>query len=59
LHGKWKQGYLGMILVGALNVGRIVVKEKLIYATGEEIGYFSLGSTIVLLIESPNMEWNI
>ena len=31
LHGKWKEGYLGMILVCALNVGRIVVKDKLSY----------------------------
>jgi phosphatidylserine decarboxylase len=35
LHGKWNQGYFGMILVGALNVGRIVVKEKLNFDIGE------------------------
>jgi len=34
LHGKWDQGYFGMILVGALNVGRIIVKDKLFYARG-------------------------
>jgi phosphatidylserine decarboxylase len=34
LHGKWELGYFGMILVGALNVGRIVVKDKLKYEVG-------------------------
>ena len=34
LHGKWKEGYLGIILVGALNVGRIVVNEKMNYYKG-------------------------
>jgi len=34
LHGKWDQGYLGMVLVGALNVGRIIVKEKLNFVKG-------------------------
>lgn len=29
----------------ALNVGRIVVKDKLKYEVGWEIGYFNLGST--------------
>jgi phosphatidylserine decarboxylase len=39
-----------MVLVGALNVGRIVVKDKVLFEKGEEIGYFNLGSTIVLLV---------
>lgn len=34
LHGKWRDGYLGMVLVGALNVGRIVVKEKTLFEKG-------------------------
>jgi phosphatidylserine decarboxylase len=34
LHGKWEMGYLGMVLVGALNVGRIVVKDKLKFIKG-------------------------
>jgi phosphatidylserine decarboxylase len=59
LHGKWKEGYLAMVLVGALNVGRIVVKDKVLFDKGEEIGYFNLGSTIVLLIESPDIDWKI
>ncbi len=59
LHGKWKEGYLGMVLVGALNVGRIVVKDKIVFEKGEEIGYFNLGSTIVLLFESPHIEWQV
>lgn len=48
-----------MIFVGALNVGRIVIKDKQKFVKGEEIGYFNLGSTIVLLIESPNLDWRI
>ena len=59
LHGKWKEGYLAMVLVGALNVGRIVVKDKVVFEKGEEIGYFNLGSTIVLLVESPKIDWKI
>ncbi len=48
-----------MVLVGALNVGRIVVKDKTVFEKGEEIGYFNLGSTIVLLFESPQIEWQV
>ncbi len=48
-----------MVLVGALNVGRIVVKDKVLFDKGEEIGYFNLGSTIVLVIESPDIDWKI
>jgi phosphatidylserine decarboxylase len=40
-----------MIMVGALNVGRIIVKEGLSFQKGDELGYFNLGSTIVMLIE--------
>lgn len=59
LHGKWLNGYLSMVLVGALNVGRIVVKDNLKYAKGEEMGYFNLGSTILLLIESSELDWKV
>jgi phosphatidylserine decarboxylase len=40
-----------MIMVGALNVGRIIVQEGMTFKKGEELGYFNLGSTIVMLIE--------
>lgn len=46
-------------MVGALNVGDIVLNEKNTYAKGEEVGYFNLGSTIVMIVESnPNLKWN-
>lgn len=57
--GTWKGGYLNMIMVGALNVGRIIVKEGKRFQKGDELGYFNLGSTIVMLIEGKDLEWQI
>lgn len=48
-----------MIMVGALNVGRIVVRPKKTFQKGDQLGYFNLGSTIVMLIEGRDLEWNI
>jgi phosphatidylserine decarboxylase len=48
--GTWSQGYLNMIMVGALNVGRIIVRAGKQFSKGDELGYFNLGSTIVMLI---------
>ncbi len=39
-------------MVGALNVGRIIVKENQTFETGAELGYFNLGSTIVMIFEA-------
>jgi phosphatidylserine decarboxylase len=39
-----------MIMVGALNVGRIIVRPGKSFKKGDELGYFNLGSTIVMLI---------
>lgn len=66
LFGNSKFGKFAMILVGALVVGRIVLsfhplknRRKHQYfqvnyslKKGEEIGYFELGSTIIMLMES-------
>ena len=42
----------------ALNVGRIIVQEKEMFQRGEEVGYFNLGSTIVMIFEAPEVaEW--
>ena len=47
-------------MVGALNVGRIAVKENEIFERGSELGYFNLGSTIVMIFEARDIkEWFI
>ena len=52
--------FLSMVMVGALNVGRIVVQEDMSFARGEELGFFNLGSTIVMIFEAPNIDsWHI
>ena len=35
LHGTWKEGYMSMVMVGALNVGRIIVNEGMKYDKGD------------------------
>lgn len=45
-----------MAMVGALNVSRIVVASKESFERGEELGYFNLGSTIVMLVEAKNIK---
>ncbi len=57
--GTWKGGYLNMIMVGALNVGRIIVRQGKRFQKGDELGYFNLGSTIVMLIEGKDLDWQI
>ena len=66
IYGNSKFGKFAMIMVGALVVGRIIlnfynVKNRRRYqldsvhrsiAKGEELGYFELGSTVILLMES-------
>jgi len=49
-----------MVMVGAFNVTRIEITEKQSLKLGEELGYFNLGSTIVMLIETKGIkEWKI
>lgn len=60
LTGTWSEGFLAMVMVGALNVSKIVMSEQLRFRKGDEIGYFNLGSTIVLLFEAKNvLEWKV
>lgn len=47
---KWSQGLITMVMVGALNVMRIHLTDKNKLERGDELGYFNLGSTIVMII---------
>lgn len=67
-------GYMAMVLIGALAVGRIkmawhdkpfrannIIEEKhenLSFDKNEELGYFKAGSTIILLFEPKKVQWN-
>lgn len=33
--------------------------ENISFRKGEEIGLFNFGSTVVLVFEAPNFQWNI
>ena len=41
-----------MVMVGALNVMRIIVTDEPELKKGDELGYFNLGSTIVMIVEA-------
>lgn len=56
MFAEWKQGLLTMVMVGALNVSRIHFEELLTAKRGQELGYFNLGSTIVLLVEANEIK---
>jgi phosphatidylserine decarboxylase len=45
-----------MVMVGAFNVTRIQITDKQDLKMGDELGYFNLGSTIVMLIETKNVK---
>jgi phosphatidylserine decarboxylase len=45
-----------MALVGALNVSRILLASKSVFNRGDELGYFDLGSTIVMLVEAKGLK---
>lgn len=48
-----------MIAVGALNVNSIVSNNpRTFWRKGEEVGYFSFGSTVVCLFEREQIEWS-
>jgi len=49
-----------MVMVGALNVMRIHITEENHLERGDELGYFNLGSTIVMIVEAEDIkEWNV
>jgi phosphatidylserine decarboxylase len=57
---KWSQGLMTMVMVGALNVMRIHITEENSLERGDELGYFNLGSTIVMIVEAEDIkEWNV
>lgn len=45
-----------MVMVGALNVMRIHITEENHLRRGEELGYFNLGSTIVMIVEAKDLK---
>ena len=49
---KYSQGLMTMVMVGALNVMRIHITEDNHLLRGDELGYFNLGSTIVMIVEA-------
>jgi phosphatidylserine decarboxylase len=52
-------GKMAVILVGAMIVGNIVItaQEDNLIEKGDELGYFQLGSTAILLFEANKMDW--
>lgn len=64
VNGTWKHGKISLIPVGAANVGSIVlndgIKASAKISTGDEIGRFELGSTVVYIFEAPsNFSWKV
>lgn len=61
IEGKWSkedgfEKYMCLVMVGALNVGRIIVQEHMNLQKGSEIGYFNLGSTIVMIFQAEDIK---
>ncbi len=57
---KWKGGLMTLVMVGALNVMRINITEKNNLNRGDELGYFNLGSTIIMIAEVEGIkEWKV
>lgn len=64
VNGRWKYGRISFVPVGAANVGSVVINEDVKndkkLKTGDEIGRFELGSTVVYIFEGPsNFQWNV
>ena len=45
-----------LVMVGALNVMRIHITEENNLERGDELGYFNLGSTIVMIVEAKDVK---
>jgi len=52
-------GKMAVILVGAMIVGNIIITatENNLLQKGDELGYFQLGSTVIILFEANQMAW--
>ena len=58
LFGEWSQGFMALVMVGAMNVGKIAIEDGMQFGKGDELGYFNLGSTIVMIFEAKGIkEW--
>ncbi len=44
-----------MVMVGALNVMRIHITEQNKLERGDQLGYFNLGSTIIMIVEAKEI----
>jgi phosphatidylserine decarboxylase len=44
-----------MVMVGALNVMRIHITEENHLKRGDELGYFNLGSMIIMIVEAKDV----
>jgi len=49
--GNWSEGAMHLVMVGALNVSKIIIDESDKLKKGDELGFFNLGSTIVMIFE--------
>jgi phosphatidylserine decarboxylase len=47
---QWNEGLMTMVMVGALNVMRINITEQNNLKRCDELGYFNLGSTIIMIV---------
>lgn len=64
VNGTWRHGRISFVSVGAANVGSVVLNESVQPSaklrTGDEIGRFELGSTVVYIFEAPSsFTWKV
>lgn len=57
-------GEMAVVLVGAMLVGKIKTawdnqQSQVILQKGDELGYFEMGSTVIVLCANPHVQWSI